>query len=403
MEEKRFDSAGEVEYEHVRPGDHELFISYPDSGWSRLHLRLDSGDDWLFNFKIAGSRALNVRAIDEKGTPIPPLMTIVLTAMEENGVRVVRLRQPWQDGRVRFEGLRADRAQVFVLAEDNEILTTRDVDLASDEQELEIRLGDAPFRVHVVDRDGAAVPGAWLSIRTKQGEGFVGVADTDVEGWASFKGLPPGELLLNVGHQILGTRYGIPIEASAKELELVLEASGSLQLVLADGTEPLAGVATRIETSAGVTLADARETDGAGVVRYELLGEGQYRLSCRRADCWPTFVEEQLDAGEHATVPVQMRRLADLELTVLTRDGLPVSDLEVELRSGEFDTSVASWLADGLVESSGGLTTDVHGQVRIERLPRGPYEWSVELGGEAQSGTVALTPAEPNAVRILFP
>lgn len=403
LPDRRLSPEGIAEYEAVSPGDHQVYVNFPDATWDRLRLRLDPGQDWDFDLRIAGPRALAVHVLDEDGEPLSPRGAVLLSAQEENGVLVARLRQPWSEGRVRFEGIRARRAQVFVMSETNEMLASRDVDLTRDEQELEIRLGEATFRIHVIDPERVPVAAAWLSIRTPVDDHFVGVADTDANGWASFKGLPDSELLLNVAHPIVGARYGIPIDASRGELEVVLEATSSLQLTLLDGDVPLAGVATRIETASGVTLADPRETDAAGVVRYERLGAGHYRLACRRADCWPTFVEKELAAGELAAVSVPMRRLADLELSFLGRDGLPVAGLAVELRARELAGDVATWLAEERVRSSTGTTTDASGSIRIERLPHGPYDWSVSLGGESVSGSVLIPPAKLARERLILP
>jgi hypothetical protein len=389
---KRFSSDGIVEYEAVSPGDHQVYVNYPDSSWSRLRLRLDPGRDWDFDFKIAGPRILTVRVFDEGGRPLSARGAVFMSTQEENGVLVGRMKQPWHEGRVRFEGVRARRAQILVMSESNEILASRDVDLPFDEQEIEIQLGETVFRVHVVDQEHAPVASAWLSVRTRRDDHFVGVADTGSDGWASFKGLPADELLLNVAHPILGARYSIPMEASTKELEVVLDARSSLTLTLLDGDVPLAGAATRIETQSGVTLTDARETDASGIVRYELLGAGHYRLSCRRADCWPAFVDEELEGGEQASLSVQMRRLGDLELVFLNREGLRVSGLAVELRSSEFDTDVASWIAEGRVRSTTGMSTDSSGAIRVEGLPRGRYEWSVTMAGTPLAGSVVLAP-----------
>ena len=75
------DTEGGVVYESVRPGDHEVLIFHPDSSWARLRLRLDSGSDWTYDFKIAGSRALGVRVLEESGKPIPPEAAVILATV----------------------------------------------------------------------------------------------------------------------------------------------------------------------------------------------------------------------------------------------------------------------------------------------------------------------------------
>jgi hypothetical protein len=403
LAEKRFEPDGIVEYENVPPGDHEVFVSFPDDHWSRLHLRLDPGKDWAFDFKVAGSRRLEVRVLDEKQDPLPPSAAIALGAQEENGVFVVRMKQPWQDGRVAFAGIRAGIGQVYVLDVDNNILATRDVTVDQDAQQVEIRLGEKPFRLHVVDRKGAPVAGAHVSMRAREGKDFVGIAVTDVDGRASLLGLPAGKLLMNVNHGILGSCFGIPVDASTGELEFLLDASGSIELTLLDGEEPLAGVGTRMETPGGVTLSDAKETDRGGRARYDRLGEGEYRFSCRRVDCWPAFLERKLGADEDAKVTLQMRRLADLELAVFDHDGLPVSGLEVELTSKEFGVPIATWIAAGEIRAPNGLATASDGKLRVESVPRGPYECSFSLGGQLLLSPFELQPGKVNAIRVTLP
>jgi hypothetical protein len=402
LEQKRFDPDGVVEYEAVPPGDHEVFITYPDESWSRLHLRLDPGADWAYDFKIAGGRRLELRVLDEDDAPLESGGAVALAAREENGVLVVRLKMATPDGRMHFDGIRAEQVQAYVLDVDNDVLATRDITLADESQGVEIRLGEKPFRVHVVDRKGDPVPGAWVSMRARDGSDFVGIADTDLDGWASIKGLPAGELLMNVQHDLVGKSFGVPVDASAGELEFVLDPAGSIELLVLDGAEPLAGVATRLETKSGITLSDAKESDGRGRVRYDLLGAGTYRFACRRADCWSTFAERPLGAGETATVRVQMRRLAELELVVTDGFGAPLPGVTVELTSEEFGLPVMTWIEAGLVVAHG-RTVGADGKLRMAGLPRGPYSWSVPMRDEPLTGSFDLEPGKTNVVRVLVP
>jgi hypothetical protein len=203
---------------------------------------------------------------------------------------------------------------------------------------------------------------------------------------------------MDVTHDVAGRRFGVPIDASVDELEIVLEASGSLELGLVDGSVPLVAVVTSIETTAGISLSEARQTDDQGRVRYEALGEGNYHLACRRADCWPAFVDEELAPGEQARVQVQMRRLADLEFRLLSADGLPVAGMPVELTSMEFDLPVEAWLEEEKVRASRGLTTDHEGAIHVEGLPRGEYSWSSNVDGTTLTGSFELAPAQMNRV-----
>jgi len=400
LEERTFSAEGLVQFEGVAPGDHQVFVTFPDNTWTRLDVRLDPGKDWSFDLKLAGEKRLAVQALDPAGESLSFTAGILVSAQEENGLFVVRAGSCPRDGPATFAGLRATRAQVWVLDPASEVVATRDIDLSAASTRVEIRVGEEPLRVRVLDVEHAPLLGAWVTIRSADGREIHAVDDTDSDGQAELFGVPEGMALMDVAHGIAGKCFGVPVDPSVGELEFVLEAKGALELKLVDGDLPLSGVAARIETSGGVTLSDARQTDDQGVVRFEPLGEGSYHLACRRGDCWPALVDRSLAADERALVSVQMRRLGDLELTVFNREGLPVSDLELDLRSKEFDVPVEAWLKDERVQGPAALTTDALGKLRLQGLPHGTYTWSVSLDGEPQTGSFTLEPAKSNQVRV---
>jgi hypothetical protein len=403
LPEKRFDGEGVARYDNVPPGDMRLMVYHPDGSWARLHLRLDPGKDWNYDLMVAGNRKLEVNATDDRGQALPYVPNVMVGAHEETGFLVVRMKET-VDGIAAFEGIRAAKVQVFVLDRDFNFVASKDVAFGSDAtKSIEMRVGEQPFRVHVMDLDHAPIPGASVTIRSAAGAEIHGVSQTDADGWADLVGLPSGPLLMDVQHGVVGRRFGVPIDASVKELEFVLEATASLELDLLDGDEPLAGVLTRIQTTAGVTLGDARQTDNKGRARYESLGEGNYHLACHRDDCWPTTVNEDLAPGEQARVPVQMRRLADLEFTLLSPDGLPVADVPVEFTSLEFDVPIDTWLREEKIRAPGGLTTDKRGSIRVEGLPRGKYSWSLTAFVQPLTGSIELEAAKENRAPAYLP
>lgn len=398
LPETLFNQEGTVRFEGVPPGDHNVIVHYPDNSWARLHLQLRPGEEWKFDLKVAGGRKLGVHVVDANGNELSFVPGVLLSAQEDTGVFVLR-EDKTDDGHAAFEGIRATRAQVMVLDRDNDTVAAEDVILGPGlSQEIEVRIGEKALRVHVVDAEHTPIPGARVRMRSSSGAEIHGVDETDGAGWAELAGRPAGGLLIDVSHDVVGRRLGVPIDASMDELEFVLEASGSLELDLVDGDVQLAGVATRIETTAGLSLSDARLTDDRGRVRYEALGEGTYRLACRRTDCWPALVDEELAHGEQARVQVQMRRLADLDFRLLSSDGLPVSGMPVEFTSLEFGLSIEEWIGEKRVRAPGGLMTDDKGAIRVEELPRGAYSWSLTMDGAALTGLFELAPLQENRV-----
>jgi hypothetical protein len=205
--------------------------------------------------------------------------------------------------------------------------------------------------------------------------------------------------LVEVRHGIAGLRNGISIDASVPEHEIVLEDMRRLELHVVDGGLALSDVSCQREMKSGTTLSLPVRTDLDGRVDFEPIGEGAYRFALRRADCWPVLLDVQLTKGsETVRRDVEMRRLADLRLQVHNQNGLPVSGVEVELRSSEFDAAVSTWLDEGLVRSSTGLTTNSSGELLIEGLPRGPYTWTIVTRSGDAIGSFELAPATENRV-----
>jgi hypothetical protein len=397
-----FDAEGIARFERAAPGDHKLFVWSPDDSWTRLHLRLDPGSPWDFDLKVSGERTLDVQVIgDSESLDYDP--EVIVAATEDNGILVVRSKITDSSWRARFEGIRASKAQLFVLSADGAMLSAQDVDLAKAATQVEVSIEEEPFRVHVVDRDDRPVQGATVTVRSVEGSDVYSVDDTDARGWASLRGVPEAAVLLDIQHGVEGVRFGVAVDAAVRSTDVVLQAQGQIELHVLDGDVPLAGVAARMETPAGVSLSKAQVADEHGVLRFSSLGEGRYRFSCRRADAWPAFVETDLDNGEQARLFVQMRRLASATLRVCNRDGLPLADVPISIVSSEFDTPLQTWLADERIHSSSALVSGVRGELRLEGLPSGPYSWTVQLEGLPVGGAFVLAPGNDNAVLIQLP
>lgn len=396
-----FRADGTLRYEAVPPGILWLFITTPDENWARLHLHLEPGKDWRFDYKIAGEKRLRVIALDEHGKPVPPATTIGVLAQEVNGVFVMRSKYtPGEKGIVEFEGLRANEAQVWIAAERSAPAASRDVTLVEGVvTEVTLRLGEAPLRLRVVDPEGQPMAGVWASVRSLEGNQIIGRDDTDSEGWASIRGLPRGMARLDLAHGIAGRRDDLLFDAGQDEQVFVLDARSSLELRLLDGSVPLAGVAVRLETSGAYALSDPRSTDEHGVTRFGPLGEGAYGFGCRRADCWPLYRKLEVGPKDQGVHELQMRRLAGLELVLRDANGTPIAAAEVELRSLEFGVEVAEWVRADRVTAPQGLRTNALGVLRLEGLPRGQYIWSIP-GDDASGGTLELVAGSANRLDV---
>jgi hypothetical protein len=323
-------------------------------------------------------------------------------AYQEREAFAYRCRAPDELGVARFEGIRAERVEVLVGDGRERFEARTEVMLESDgSTEVDVRLGGKRTSVHVTDREGVPLAGAWVRVRSYDGASVHGADDTDAAGRAEFAALPSGMVLLDVSHGVAGRRVGVPIDASTDIVEFVLEAKGGLGLRVRDGDQPLAGVTVRMETAGGTTISEVLQTNSDGACRFEAVGAGSVRLALSRSDCWPVLVERVLGESEEGVIDVSMRLLGDIELTLRNRDGLAVAGRELALRSIEFDFDVARWLAQDRIRAPTGLHTDSLGRLVLEGLPRGAYSWAL-AGAAEPSGTFEVAPGHGHAVGLFL-
>lgn len=402
LPKKRFASDGTVQYEAVPPGELRLVVEHQDRSFERIQVRLEPGEDWTFEVALGGPRRLDVIVLDLEGRPVSTVAAI-LAAYQEERAFCFRSQIPDVSGHASFAGIRAERIGLMVGDVRDQIIARREVLLESvGTTEVEIRVGERPTRIRVIDAKGVPISGAWVRVRSLDGVAVHGGDDTDATGLAELPGIPKGRVLVDVSHGVAGRRMGVPIDASPDEIEIVLEAEGGLELRVRDADLPLAGVSVRMETAGGTTLSEVLQTNSEGVCRFEGMGGGTVRLACHRSDCWPAVVEHGVGGVGVEVVDVQMRRLGDVELTLRSQEGLAVPGQALRLRSLEFDQDVSRWLEEGRIRSLPGLATNGLGQVRIEGLPRGLFTCSLE-GAESPLGAFEVRPGVTNAVTLILP
>ncbi|HEX6883228.1 MAG TPA: hypothetical protein VF530_07585 [Planctomycetota bacterium] len=396
---KSFSPEGIVRFEQVPPGEVFLILTAPGRGWSRMHLGLQSGKEWRFEHRIAGPRELAVRLTEVPELPHDPSVMVVYR--DQEGTPVVHTDPYPEEGWYRFEGLAMPTVRVEVLDSQSSTIAARQVSFGTDlAREVVLSLGEAPLRLRVLEVEGKALAGAIVLVREAGAELLLGFDDTDAQGWAAIHGVPEGPVLVDVQHPLAGVHAGIALDASLREQEVRFEAGGALELVLLDGDLPLGGATARLQV--GRTPHGKSVADGRGRARFEPLGEGQYTVELAREDCWPATLALALAAGERAQRSVQMRRLGDVELTVLSQTGLPVAGLPLAIESRELGASLATWLAEERIQAPGGLATDATGKLALRGLPHGAYSWTATVAGEPFGGTFTVEPARTSQVPLVL-
>jgi protocatechuate 3,4-dioxygenase beta subunit len=393
LPKRNFDSEGRMVFTDVPPGEHRVLVQDHESAYARLHLALKPGDDWNYSVGVGGPKHLSIRVLEEDGT-LHKEPVAVFVGGTEDGHYVLRYTNRLEDNEYHFAGIATDALDVSASTFAGDDIASKQVSLAGrDSLEVDLVIESAPLRVRVVDPDGEPLPAVRVRVRALDENRVLVVNNTSTDGWVSLPGVPREACLVDAMHDS-GMMLAVPIDASLREQELVLEPTGSLTLALKDGDVALAGVTTRVQTPDGTSLATPLDTDAEGTARRDGLGEGSYYIACSRADCWPTSVRRTLAAGEQATLEVPMRRLAKAELLVLGPEGLPTPGVTAVLTSLEFKNEVSEWLTQGRVEAPTGLTTNPSGRILVDGLPNGLYGWSIALESGTSAGSFTLAPGE---------
>jgi hypothetical protein len=387
-------------YPNVSEGQYALYISELGDIETFKEVTLQPGGDWTVRTPIAGPNRLSVQVVPDKGTVASRVWMIDASYLSQQGHRTVRTKFQRGDGPVEFEGIDGPSVTVQVVEFDGKTTSARG-SFQDGELHLDVPLGDESFLLRVVDEQGEPIPGVRVIVNDPETPALNVFGSTDAQGLCPLQGIPKREIVVNLQHGSKGSHFGIPVDASTRKAELVLDGRARLDLQFLDGELPLSGVTCNIVDADGSAFLQGPVSDDQGRATILGLGADTYQLKATRADCWPAdfFAEARI---EGAPSPVQVRRLADLELEIHAQGGLPVFDLAVELTSLEFEADVAGWIAAERVRSEG-LRTDIHGRIRVEGLPRGAYRWRAVTAATPSEGVLEIGPGDSDPIRVVLP
>lgn len=398
-----FNRDGIVRFDGVSAGTRYVMLEgTPQATWIFLRLELEHGKDWSFSHKVSGRRRLTAEIVGESEER-SSFKGLAILFVNRDGVE-----EQWglpvpSDGFVSVEGVDADSAMVAIMGPLRTLTATLAV-LEGDELHARLDLAGRALLLRVVDKEGAPVPGADVRLYDSGVSSLLYNSTTDSEGTCRFRGLPERSLLATVEHETRGRCIGVPVDGAAEAAEVVLSNVAGLDLRLLDGVVPLPGVqAKALITPIGPRWSMLGSSNEQGRVLATDLTEGVYHITTDHPDCWPTTIDASA-TPDPSPMAVQVRRRGSLVLQPRNPDGLPLSSCAIELTSIEFDADVASWLEEGLVSSRTGLVSDLGGEIRIERLPRGPYHWAVATsdGGKLE-GTCEVLPGKLVQVPMVVP
>jgi len=394
-----FPDDGVLRFDNVSAGQYTFGIDHPSGVRQEFWENLEAGGDWRIEHRVEGRTTLAVHLV-LGGNDRPEERYLGEVSYVTPGGRMVSAwKEMGKELTVTFPGVDAQTAQASIFrVRDLEHLAMTRCDLRGKEfVEVSLALDSRLLRVHVVNASGDRLSDVRVDLEDVDQRHSLYYGMTNANGTANLLGVPEALVLAHLHSTSVGRHSGIPCDATGDEVTLVFDPSASLDLRVSDNGERLPNVQCWILDTMGLPDA-AVATDTEGRARFARLGVGTYEISLVRHDCWPVTTGVTVSPDQSET-HLQLRRLGDVTIEVVTAEGQPVRGAGLSLRSVEFETDVASWIADRRVRCEGGLVTDRGGEVTIEGLPRGRYAWSVEGG----SGELDVRPGMRSRVRLELP
>jgi hypothetical protein len=393
-----FSEDGSLVYPSTNAGPYSVLITEADGETTQIEVNLVSGKDWTVRTRIAGDNRLSVLAMIDGRSAMERVNWVVASYQSLQGYRTIRTKGNGGIGRLEIEGIDGPTVSVQLFGEEG-VLATAGGAFQGGYLALDIPLDGHSLSVWVTDRSGEPVAEARVTLAFPDLPGLVFEGGTDANGECILRGVPKHEGLVSVRHGTLGFLLDAPVDAGQEGVEVVLDGSARIELALRDREAELPSVTCALLNRRGSVLLTDYSSDENGRATIANLTAGEYHMRATRPDCWAVDFMAKATTDDFVQT-VQVRRLGDLELQVLTAEGQPVTGVPLELSSHEFGTDVGEWIREGRVPATE-LVTDSTGRIRVAKLPRGSYRWRL-LGfdGGPTEGTLEVLPAQSTLVRI---
>ncbi|MBL8694786.1 MAG: carboxypeptidase regulatory-like domain-containing protein [Planctomycetes bacterium] len=331
----------------------------------------------------------------------------VQLSRSDNGQRAAR-REIDPYGRFEIQGLLPGKYQVEAraYAGPKRAVATAQVELKEGRNEVIIRRAGTQADLRVVDSKGEPVKGATMRAR-RIGSPPVLLGDTDEKGEFRVEDLEPGSFAFSLrapGFEEV-FRSTLALKPNSEETQVIRLPRESLLTVrtldLRDRPVSAAQVrVSRLDGMAPRTLLES--TDGLGSVQFQKLGAGEHTIFVKPSGRgFPVKLVRNLAAESSHLETLKIRNTGTLEVRVLNKEGVAISDVAVDATVQGVEGSLTDWTADGWVEvESGSAVTDSQGRLIIRRFPEGQV--TVSAPG-AVPALATVKPGEAATATLLMP
>jgi hypothetical protein len=299
------------------------------------------------------------------------------------------------------EVVRVEGTDVILQVEESEgpVLAVEHIALAPNEPvtaTIHLRAGSRTFRV--VDGTRHPVTGVRLTLtRPSDGSGWVHYLESNAAGECSIRGLALDKVFVNLFEFSFGVQPSALVDLGAEArdpIELVLAPSLTLRVQALERKQPVPNLEIRASDQQGVSFGLGAMTSNAdAIASWGPVAKGDFRIEVRQPGYWPS--DHLIHFAESSSpVPIQVRRLGNIELTVKNNYENPMPGVTVDLFSLDDQRWVSSWIESETVPApEGGMRSNSEGRVRINGLPSGPYRWKATApDAAAAEGEINLAP-----------
>jgi hypothetical protein len=403
-----FDANGEARFDGLRPATYEFDLRLPEGDVEAVNHQINPGSVEALTFDVSPGRALVVgfEPREERARAVAGTLAVVQRARDGREVR--RRIAVTASETLRIERLKPGPATLELRDAGDKVLCITSVVIESkSDQRVALVLGGQEHRLRVVDAHGAPLGGTRVELATEEGESpWRARLETDSQGEISVGPITATKLRASLQHPVVGRAYGIPIDlgAHAREpIDIPLVAPRNVEVELLEGMEPREGVQFYFDhPSIGIFQRYFWTSGPGGIADCKGFADGDCTIVINSAGYWPTITPVHIVAGMKPVV-IGLNGLGGLRFSAKDRYELPIAGVAIDVRSLDFDASLADWIAAYKVPAPNPDGTDALGQWSVSGLPKGSYTWRAHsTTGEEVTGKCDVRARTVSDVSIVF-
>ncbi len=404
-----FPRDGHLRFEALSPGPYDLRVVFPDTSAYFEKFEIFPGKNVKLIVPVSG-RGLDVEFVPEAGMDIPHWAYLNVHFMSAEGRSVGQYYGLTDLKPVHVHRAEGTTAVLEVQDMKGAFLGVKEVPLTGQGTiAVEIPIRRSQTCIRVVDSARRPLSDVHVTLSgVGDNAAWRLLLDTDTNGQCCVSGLGIKSVFVHLQHASIGIAPSQLIDlptASSTPAELVLAPQRPLAIQLIEGSRPTPGVEVLLSDARGIEtgLGDVT-SDENGVVAGPLVSDGDYRVEIHEPGYWRCVHTVHLP-GNGPPVPVAVKRLGSLELTVHNGYDNPAGGVAVDLYSTELKEWASTWIRSGAVPSAtNDGESDAQGLIRWNALPSGEFQWRcISTSGATVKGAVAVSPGTVSKATITIP